>query len=184
MSLPFGLLGLLRYQDSTGYDLTKRFEASLNKFWHAQSSQIYRELNRLEEKGWVTSKTIFQEGKPNKRLYSITDNGQEAFMKWMREPALLFENRHTPFMMYVFFGAAAPEETLRRIKGVRDALTAAIREQGKEMQENIDKHKTSLHGSEKESLYWQMTLDLGIAEAKALLEWSEKYAKILEGKPS
>ena len=72
MSLPFGLLGLLTYQDSTGYDLTKLFEESLNNFWHAQSSQIYRELERMERKGWVTSRNIIQDKRPNKRVYSIT----------------------------------------------------------------------------------------------------------------
>ena len=64
MSLPYGLLGLLMYQDSTGYELAKAFEESLNNFWHAQSSQIYRELDRMEKKELVVSRQIIQENDP------------------------------------------------------------------------------------------------------------------------
>ena len=180
MHLPFGLLGLLNYRDRTGYDLAKIFEASINKFWHAQTSQIYRELNRMEEKGWVASKSIVQEGKPNKRLYSITDDGKEAFDKWLKEPALLFENRHSPLLIFIFFGASAPHETLRRLKGVRDAFAAAIPEQQKINQASIDNYKKGIENGEQESLYWQMTLDFGLAEAKMIMQWADECIKKLE----
>jgi len=136
----------------------------------------------MEEKGWVASTTVIQEGKPNKRVYSITDSGREAFSNWMRSPALLFENRHSPFKMYMFFGADAPQETLNRIKAVRDGLTVALEEQCQEMQSNINKFKESFEDGENESFYWEMLLDLATAEAEALLKWTEKYAKILEDK--
>jgi len=45
MALKHGLLGLLNYKSETGYDLDKLFKQSLNFFWKAQTSQIYRELN-------------------------------------------------------------------------------------------------------------------------------------------
>lgn len=47
MSLSHGLLGLLNYTDMTGYDLAKTFQDSLCYFWQAQTSQVYRELNKM-----------------------------------------------------------------------------------------------------------------------------------------
>lgn len=55
MSLPHGLLGLLNYKDMTGYKLSRTFDDSLSFFWKAQASQIYRELDRMETWGWLTS---------------------------------------------------------------------------------------------------------------------------------
>ena len=48
--LKHGILGLLNYGDMTGYEIREVFNKSLNFFWQAQSSQIYRELRTLEKK--------------------------------------------------------------------------------------------------------------------------------------
>ena len=49
--LKHGILGLLNYGDMTGYEIREIFNKSLNFFWQAQSSQIYRELRTLEKNG-------------------------------------------------------------------------------------------------------------------------------------
>lgn len=180
MSLPLGLLGLLRYQDSTGYDLAKKFEDSLNSFWHAQSSQIYRELNRMEEKGWVTSKSVIQDNRPNKRVYAITESGREVFNEWTGGCTELFENPHDPFLMRVFFGANAPEKTLQQLKAYRDACLADLEKHTGTLQSNIDAYKPAVPHGEAESLYWQMTLDFGIAKTRAAVQWAEECIKKLE----
>ena len=56
--LKHGILGLLNYKEMTGYEIMETFRDSLNYFWDAKTSQIYRELQGLEQKEWV-----------NKRLY-------------------------------------------------------------------------------------------------------------------
>ncbi|MCL2619317.1 MAG: PadR family transcriptional regulator [Defluviitaleaceae bacterium] len=181
MSLPHGLLGLLQYRDRTGYELAKLFEVSLNKFWHAQSSQIYRELGRLEEQGWVTSQNVIQQGKPNKKVYTITESGRAEFLGWMCTPAQLFKNRHSPLLMYTFFGASAPEVTLERLKRVRGAVQSAVEEQLPQNQAAVDTFKAIAPNGEKEALYWEMTVSYGVLEAKALLQWLDECIEKLEG---
>lgn len=180
MSLPFGLLGLLKYQDSTGYDLAKMFEDSLNSFWHAQSSQIYRELNRMEEKGWVTYRNVIQNDRPNKKIYSITQEGINVLKKWINESDVLFENPHDPLLMRVFFGASAPVATLKTLKAYRDMCLAGLEEQVKNYQTSINNYKSEIPNGKNESLYWQMTLDLGIAQAKANVQWAQECIEKLE----
>ena len=181
MSLPFGLLGLLEYSDNTGYDLAKMFEESINNFWHAPTSQIYRELKRMEEKGWVVSKSIMQEGKPNKKLYSITDEGRSAFIEWLRAPAPLFNTPHEPLSMYIMFGANAPDVTLTRLKTLRDGITLNLNTKVKTVEETIGKFKDTIVDSEKKAVYWQMVHELGLAQAKSMLQWAEDCIKKLEG---
>ncbi|MCL2350821.1 MAG: PadR family transcriptional regulator, partial [Defluviitaleaceae bacterium] len=76
MSLKHGLMGLLSQKPMTGYDLDKEFNASLGFFWPAQYSQIYAELDKMEKKGWLVSRRVVQEDKPNKRVYSLTAEGK------------------------------------------------------------------------------------------------------------
>ena len=179
MSLPFGLLGLLKYQNSTGYELTKMFEDSLNNFWHAQSSQIYRELNRMEGKGWVTSQSVVQDKRPNKRVYSITEEGRGALKEWLNEAPPAFENPHEPFLMRVFFGADAPDATLTLLKACRDMCLAGL-EKHTEIQKIIDHYASKTPDGERARLYWQMTLDLGISQTKAVAQWAQECIEKLE----
>ena len=79
MSLQYAVLGLLSYRQMTGYDLKKMFDESINNFWAASLSQIYRELGALEGKGYLTSVIEPQDDRPDKRIYSITEAGRAAF---------------------------------------------------------------------------------------------------------
>ena len=45
--LSYAILGLIDKERITGYDLTKRFNASVADFWSANQSQIYPELKKL-----------------------------------------------------------------------------------------------------------------------------------------
>ena len=66
--LKHGILGLLNYGAMTGYDIMLTFKNSLRFFWSAQTSQIYRELQTLKNKGWVKDENISQNGKPDKKM--------------------------------------------------------------------------------------------------------------------
>ncbi|MCG7586856.1 PadR family transcriptional regulator, partial [Photobacterium sp. OFAV2-7] len=81
-NLQIVLLSKLLEQPRTGYDLTKLIKKSP---WHASHQQVYRELARLERKMMVTSKEIPQQGKPDKKSYSITASGRIA----LADPELL-----------------------------------------------------------------------------------------------
>ena len=61
--LKHGILGLLNYGDMTGYEIREIFNKSLNFFWQAQSSQIYRELRTLEKNGWIAITTVGRFGR-------------------------------------------------------------------------------------------------------------------------
>jgi DNA-binding PadR family transcriptional regulator len=76
--LSYGLLSLLSTQSLTGYDLTQ----SINKFWRSTHSAIYPLLSELEEKGYVQYTLMQQNGKPDKKIYSLTDQGMRLLHEW------------------------------------------------------------------------------------------------------
>ena len=71
---------------ASGYEVKARLEAGAAQFWHASYSQIYAELRRLERLGYVTEERVLQEGRPNKRVYTITDAGRGALRDWLGGP--------------------------------------------------------------------------------------------------
>ena len=181
MSLKHGLLGLLSYEGpTTGYDLDKLFKESLNYFWHAKTSQIYRELGAMEQLGWLTSERVIQEEKPNKRVYSITEQGKTELVEWLSSPVTSPESRaKSSFLMRIFFaGEIGKDPTLRMLRGYKKQLAAYINEMGG-IQNEISKDEAA--GADKShTKYWRLTALHGEMHCKTAIEWADKAIAILE----
>jgi DNA-binding PadR family transcriptional regulator len=87
MALAEAILVCLTERPMSGYDLAKNFDASIGFFWRASHQQIYRELGRLREKGYVVSEEVSQEGKPNRIIHTLTPEGKKALRAWSKKPA-------------------------------------------------------------------------------------------------
>ena len=81
--LSYGLLGLLSTQPMTGYDLTLK----INRFWRSTHSAIYPLLSELEEEGYIEFLFEKQNGKPDKKIYSLTDKGKKLLHDWFMSEA-------------------------------------------------------------------------------------------------
>lgn len=86
MALNHAILSLLIDNPCSGYDLAKEFSESVNFFWKATHQQIYRELAKLEDQKLVTVEAIAQTGRPDKKLYSITEPGKKFLLQWLLQP--------------------------------------------------------------------------------------------------
>ncbi len=87
MALTHTILVTLTNKPYTGYEIWKTFEETVNCFWKATQQQIYRELNKMEQNKLVKSIIIPQEGRPDKKLYSITPQGLEELDNWIKQPS-------------------------------------------------------------------------------------------------
>lgn len=172
MSLRSGILGLLTKGPTTGYGLKKVFDQSIGYLWTASLSQIYRELGTLEKKGLIRSAIEEQDDKPDKKIYTITDDGKKTFVEWLTDfPENLSSVKRDDFMLRIFFGADLEKEQLidqleRFIKQKQnyivllDQLWAANQEK-----------KTA--ETEKEMLFWHFT----IRRAKMTLDTAITWAR-------
>ncbi len=113
--LCYALLELLSHRSLTGYDLTKQFGASLVFFWHATHTQIYRNLKRMEREGWVVSRRQIQDGRPNRKVYSITDKGRAALVAWRKTPSSLQQPKDEMLMKVFGFELVPPHEAVEQI---------------------------------------------------------------------
>ena len=86
MSLPHVILTVLSQKEATGYDITKAFSQQAGQYWKASHQQVYRELSKMLEKEWVTCEALLQIGKPDKKVYAITQYGTQALAAWFQKP--------------------------------------------------------------------------------------------------
>lgn len=86
MALEHALLVSLTERAGSGYELARRFDKSIGYFWSATHQQIYRVLKRMEESGWLHSESVAQEGRPDKKVYSVSEAGRAELARWIAEP--------------------------------------------------------------------------------------------------
>lgn len=87
MGLEHAILVSLSERASTGYELARRFDRSIGYFWTATHQQVYKVLSRMELAGWVHSTVVPQSGRPDKKVYEVTEAGREELSRWIAEPA-------------------------------------------------------------------------------------------------
>lgn len=108
MSLKHGILGFLsQWPNTTGYDLKKEFDTHMSLFWFSHLSQIYPELYKLQKQELIHRKTIKQEGKPDKKIYTITSKGMQELKMWLLQPPEAPKVKDS-FLMQTFFMDKVP----------------------------------------------------------------------------
>ncbi|NOU94626.1 PadR family transcriptional regulator [Paenibacillus sp. LMG 31456] len=78
-TLSYGLLAMLTGGPRTGYELMQQIQP----LWRAKHSQIYPLLAKLEQSGSVRFVPVAQKEKPDKKIYSITEQGLAELREWI-----------------------------------------------------------------------------------------------------
>ena len=79
-------LGMLTDGEASGYDLKKHFESSFGHFFAAGFGSIYPALASLAEKELVSCRCVPQDGKPDRKVYSITEAGRQQLVAELDNP--------------------------------------------------------------------------------------------------
>jgi PadR family transcriptional regulator AphA len=116
MSLRFALLGLLAVEPASGYDLKRAINRSTYFIWNATGPQIYSTLHKLREEGCITSRSLAQDGKPDKQIHTITAQGRTRLEEFMSEPIHASVTRDE-VLLRIFFGNFAGKKAIRRELG-------------------------------------------------------------------
>ncbi|UUN25049.1 PadR family transcriptional regulator [Streptomyces sp. FIT100] len=83
MSLPHAILTALLEKPSSGLELTRRFDRSIGYFWSATHQQIYRELGRLEEAGFIRALPSPGPTRGQKKEYEVLPAGRTELTAWV-----------------------------------------------------------------------------------------------------
>ncbi|GLQ18093.1 PadR family transcriptional regulator [Maritalea porphyrae] len=136
-------LAILTQGETTGYEIRKRStEGDFSFFLEASFGSIYPALSKLEEDELVTSRVQAQEGKPAKRIYSITDAGRESFINSLFED-LNDDVFRSEFVLFLRFAEELPRDLvekriLERISKVDEEIKS-IEEMGADLEAKADR---------------------------------------------
>ena len=178
MSLEHAILGFLCYRPFSGYDLKKAFDTSVNHFWPADQSQIYRTLARLAEQDWAEVEVVPQEDRPARKVHRITEAGREELRRWLTTPLPFRDPRHASLIQVFFAGQLSDEEILAMFRREAGPLRAALERSDGIRQKSAPFIEAI--GSPREVFFWMLTLEYGIKMAQASLEWIESVIQRIE----
>ena len=89
-----------------GYELYRRFQASLDSVWHISESQFYTLLGRLESQGLVRPEEPEKGSGAQKHPLSLTPEGEKAFFAWLDEPTASSPRLlHLEFLARLYFAS-------------------------------------------------------------------------------
>lgn len=101
-------LSILHEGEATGYEIRRMcVEGECSYFVEASFGSIYPALAKLEDEGLVTSRTEQQDGKPAKKVYSITDAGRATFIQELSAP-LAEDVFRSPFLLFARYAHILP----------------------------------------------------------------------------
>lgn len=73
-------LGVLSQGEATGYEIKKCVEEEFGFFLEVSHSAIYPALAELRREGLLDCREVRQEGRPDKKVYRLTETGEEALV--------------------------------------------------------------------------------------------------------
>ncbi len=181
MALKHAILTALREQKASGYELSKRFDLSVANFWAATPQQIYRELERLERSGMIDAEVVEQASRPNKRVFTVTEEGLrelDEFVSAELRPtairddllvkvAALDENNADAVARAVEERLARTEAKLQLYKRLRSTMSASL-----------DDGASPASG---QPLGSYLTLMRGISFEEGNRDWCRSVLKIIGG---
>lgn len=115
--ITYGILGLLAFWGPlSGYDIKRLFDHVLSTMWGAAQSQIYKELRRMKEFGWVNMEREEQESRPDRKVYTITDQGLAALRTWQAQTPEVFQLRDDLLLKVLFGTFATPADLAQNLR--------------------------------------------------------------------
>ncbi len=87
-NIQYAVLGLIASKDEGvhGYRLKGECEALSDEFWQLNYGKLYRILDRLEQAGELDVIDEIQRGRPNRKVYRITEKGRKSLDDWLLQP--------------------------------------------------------------------------------------------------
>ena len=99
------LLGFLRSEQLHGYEIYQRFTnlPGLWEIWRIKQSRLYAMLGRLESRGLLNADTLYQDNRPARKVFRITEDGKGAYKAWVVQPVENGRQFRLEFLVKLFF---------------------------------------------------------------------------------
>lgn len=136
------ILGLLYEEPQYGYQLEKTIEGWGMRNWtQIGFSSIYYVLKKLEKKELVESKLEKVEGKPSRKVFTITDPGRQAMKEKLKDLLSWNKKLISPFDLgLAYLNYLEPQEVIGCLENYLESAQGRIKflESSVKMQEELN----------------------------------------------
>ncbi len=123
--MEFVILGLLALRAMTIYDINKALEKSISLFYSASFGSINAAISKMLAKGWLSAEEKVENGR-NKKVFSLTPAGQQAFQAWLGSE-IDREKVKDPALTRLFFMGMLPiEQRIPLLEAHIDSLRQTV----------------------------------------------------------
>lgn len=183
VALPHAILVSLREQSGSGYELARRFDRSIGYFWAATHQQIYRTLKTMEDDGWVVVTPVVQQGRPDKKVYTVSDAGSAELARWISEPlsgrgSSVADNRTRDIAIKVRGAAYGDVDAVRAQAAALRAERAELLDAYRGFEKRQFPDPSALTGS---ALHQYLVLRGGIRAEESAIDWLDEVTSALKG---
>lgn len=165
----YAILGFLSWGPMSGYDIRKMIEASVGNFWRESYGQIYPILRQLESEGLARCRVEPRDGRPDRKVYSISDAGRRELDAWLASPVDDQPSRNELLLKLFFARRAGTEEAVGLVETFRELQSRLF-----ERYEAIESELRGGHSGDADLPYWLITVRYGRHVSRALLDWCDE----------
>ena len=171
----YALLGFLSMHPASGYDIKKHMQQSTDHFWREGDSSIYPILKQLLDEGMVLCELSDQTSAKTKKIYTITEDGQQSLEAWLYEAPALAQGRNE-LLLKLFFGWHVERAIIiKHLQRFRDH-TESVLAQYNALAQATPSSTTMAN----DKLHRYLTLKAGIIHNQASLVWCDEAIGLLQ----
>jgi len=109
------ILGFLMSGPKSGYEI-KNIANKMMMIYNLGFNQIYPVLKKLEKEGLVHKEMVYQTGKPNKNVYTLSDTGKVIFFKKLTSSPQPINFEHDFLNRMLFFRFLSKDQVLMQFE--------------------------------------------------------------------
>ena len=171
LTTEYALLGFLRRRPMHGYEIHQQLSdpTGLGLVWRLKQSRLYALLAKLEERGYVTTTLEPQDSRPPRKMFQLTDLGQEAYLTWIQAPVERGRRLRLDFMAKLYFSqqesATAVQSLISRQRTACQSWLAEEQSLAKDLPDN-------------QPFDW-LVHEFRISQTRAMLAWLDTCEEAL-----
>jgi len=159
----------------TGYKVAALLRPPIPLIRPVKHSQIYPALTALEEAGDLGGQWVEQQGRPNKKEYRLSAQGQARLKSWLLQHRESFSQDEILLIAYniALIGRDAVKAALVQFRDQCDAEKRLLEERWKSAAAAVPKSRLGKNGAGEKLVGVRANYELALMERDARIAWCE-----------
>jgi PadR family transcriptional regulator AphA len=121
-STELALLGFLRQEPMHGYAIHQQLSdpSGLGPVWQIKLSLLYAMLGKLDDAGAISAVAEAQENKPPRKVFHLTEKGEEIYLDWVQSPVENGRSLRLEFLLKLYFARREGADFVARLLAVQN----------------------------------------------------------------